>query len=139
MKVRNEIMDPQFLVHQIYAGLPRQRIALATQGSTVGHFNMDDIGWMRVAVPDIEVQRKLVREIDDAKRAANDAIVKTRSEITLLQEFRTRLVADVVTGQVDVRAISAMLSEVPEYESSHLDDPIRTQESDFREEELADG
>ena len=114
MKVRKEIMDPQFLVYQVYAGLPRRRISLATQGSTVGHFNMDDIGWMRVAVPDIEVQRQLVSKIEDANSDANEAIDKTQSEIALLHEFRTRLVADVVTGQVDVRSIVATLPDAPE-------------------------
>lgn len=114
MKVRKEIMDPQFLVYQVYAGLPRRPISLATQGSTVGHFNMDDIGWMRVAVPDIEVQRQLVNKIEDANSDANEAIDKTQSEIALLHEFRTRLVADVVTGQVDVRSIVATLPDAPE-------------------------
>lgn len=114
MKVRKEIMDPQFLVYQVYAGLPRRRISLATQGSTVGHLNMDDIGWTRVAVPDIEVQRQLVSKIEDANSDANEAIDKTQSEIALLHEFRTRLVADVVTGQVDVRSIVATLPDAPE-------------------------
>ncbi len=75
---------------------------------------MDDIGWMRVAVPDIEVQRQLVSKIEDANSDANEAIDKTQSEIALLHEFRTRLVADVVTGQVDVRSIVATLPDAPE-------------------------
>lgn len=41
-------------------------------------------------------------------------------EITLLQEFRTRLIADVVTGQVDVRAIAASLPETLE-QDTHVD------------------
>lgn len=125
MKVRREVMDPQFLVYQVYAGLPRRRISLATQGSTVGHFNMDDIGWMRVAVPDIEVQRQLVSKIENANSGANEVIDKMQSEIALLQEFRTRLVADVVTGQVDVRAIAATLPDAPEaiVEASEEDVP----------------
>lgn len=63
---------------------------------------------------------------------------RVTSEIALLQEFRTRLVADVVTGQVDVRAIATTLADVPECESRHLDDPIHTLESDTREDEVAD-
>lgn len=111
MKLRNEIMCPQFLVHQIYGGLPRERIALATQGSTVGHFNMDDIGWMRVAVPELDVQRRVVAQIEEVRRNSDEAARKARNEMILLQEFRARLVADVVTGQVDVRAIAASLPD----------------------------
>lgn len=114
MKVRGEVMNPQFLVHQIYYGLPKGRIALATQGSTVGHFNMDDIGWMRVTVPELAEQERVVAEIERASRKSDDAIAKTQREISLIQEYRTRLVADVVTGRVDVRAIAARLPDAPE-------------------------
>ncbi|GAA1786574.1 MAG: hypothetical protein LCH77_09050 [Actinobacteria bacterium] len=112
MKLRKELIDPQFLVYQIYGGLPRERISLATQGSTVGHFNMDDIGWMRVAVPPLDRQRELVAAVDAINAKASAVIDREHREIELLQEFRTRLVADVVTGQVDVRAIAATLPEV---------------------------
>lgn len=127
MKLRKEVMVPQFLVHQIYAGLPRERIALATQGSTVGHFNMDDIGWMRVVVPDLESQENAVAQIDYLSRKPHEAIIKAEREMRLLQEFRTRLVADVVTGQVDVRAIAASLPDTPEHGTgldSLLDDDL---------------
>lgn len=123
MKLRKEVMVPQFLVHQIYAGLPRERIALATQGSTVGHFNMDDIGWMRVVVPDLESQENAVAQIDYLSRKPHEAIIKAEREMRLLQEFRTRLVADVVTGQVDVRAIAASLPDTPEH-GTGLDSPL---------------
>jgi type I restriction enzyme S subunit len=109
MKVRTDVIDPQFLVYQIYGGLPRERIALATQGSTVGHFNMDDIGWMRVAVPPLERQRELVNTVQQINSRADNVIDRERMEIALLDEFRTRLVADVVTGQVDVREIASAL------------------------------
>lgn len=112
MKVRPTVIDPDFLVSQIYGGLPRERIAIATQGSTVGHFNMDDIGWMRVAVPSIARQREVVQEIAAANATANAAIDRASSEIALLQEFRARLIADIVTGQLDVREAAAALPDV---------------------------
>lgn len=113
MKLRRDVMDPHFLVYQIYGGLPRKRISLATQGSTVGHFNMDDIGWMRVAVPPLDQQRVLVAAIDAATSSANGVMARLQAEIELLQEFRTRLVADIVTGQVDVRGLAASLPDFP--------------------------
>jgi type I restriction enzyme S subunit len=39
----------------------------------------------------------------------NTAITRRDREIRLLQEYRTRLVADVVTGKLDVRAIAGQL------------------------------
>lgn len=134
MKVRSDIMVPQFLVYQIYGGLPRTRISQATQGSTVGHFNMDDIGWMRVVVPEVDRQHAVVNHIDEVGRSSDGAMATTRREIALLQEFRTRLVADVVTGQVDVRAIAATLPDAPE----SFDDTVSATDDDL-EEALSEG
>lgn len=42
--------------------------------------------------------------------AATDRLER---EIELLREYRTRLVADVVTGKLDVRAVAAILPDAP--------------------------
>lgn len=112
MKVRRDVINPHFLVYQIYGGLPRERILLATQGSTVGHFNMDDIAWMQIAVPPLNDQRALVARIDEISARSNAVITRKSREIELLQEFRARLVADVVTGRVDIREIAKDLSDI---------------------------
>jgi type I restriction enzyme S subunit len=39
-------------------------------------------------------------------------MARATAEVDLLQEFRTRLVADVVTGQLDVRDIATSLGEI---------------------------
>ena len=134
MKVRDDVMVPQFLVYQIYGGMPRARILQATQGSTVGHFNMDDIGWMRVVVPEVDRQHAVVAQIDEVVQRSDEAMSTTRREIALLQEFRTRLVADVVTGQVDVRAIAATLPDAPE----SIDNTVSATDDDL-EEALSEG
>ena len=40
----------------------------------------------------------------DECQPLDDAITRTEDEIKLIREFRDRLIADVVTGQVDVRS-----------------------------------
>jgi type I restriction enzyme S subunit len=44
------------------------------------------------------------------------------AEIALLREYRTRLIADVVTGKLDVREAAAGLPDEPE-EPKPLDEP----------------
>ena len=39
------------------------------------------------------------------------AITRARRQIELVQEYRTRLIADVVTGKLDVRAAAAQLPD----------------------------
>jgi type I restriction enzyme S subunit len=41
------------------------------------------------------------------------AIARTEREIALIQEYRTRLTADVVTGKLDVREAAAKLPDSP--------------------------
>ena len=111
MQLQATQYDADFLVHMIYAGPPRDRVRLASQGSTVGHFNMDDIGWMQVLKPPISEQRKLVKAIGDQTRSLELAATRAGREIPLLREYRTRLIADVVTGKLDVREAAVRLPE----------------------------
>jgi type I restriction enzyme S subunit len=111
MKPQRRIYDSQFLVHMIYAGPPRQLIELTCQGSTVSHFNMDDIGWMKILAPPLSEQIEIVAKVTELTEAPSLVIVKTEREITLLREYRTRLIADVVTGKLDVREVAAGLPE----------------------------
>lgn len=68
----------------------------------------------RVAVPDQHAQRLLAERIEARVADIAQVIEKTQREISLLQEFRTRLVADVVTGQVDVRGVAVTLPDAAE-------------------------
>ncbi len=117
MKVRRDRYDPSFLVHMIYGGPPADRVKLASRGSTVGHFNMDDIASMTILVPPLQEQRAIVDYLADATGPFEIAAQQAEREIDLLREYRTRLIADVVTGKLDVREAAARLpDEVDEAE-----------------------
>lgn len=81
-----------------------------------------DVRSIRVPVPDPDVQHSVIRQLDAIDRPHLEVVEKLRRELALLQEFRTRLVADVVTGQVDVRAVAATLPDAPEPASDAGDD-----------------
>ena len=111
MKPRENEYLGEFLVHMIYGGPPRIRIQLASQGSTVGHFNMDDIGWMQILKPPLQEQQEIAKFLSTATKDVLAAIERADSEIKLLNEYRTRLIADVVTGKLDVREAVASLPD----------------------------
>lgn len=69
-----------------------------------------------VPVPSMDEQHEIVEYIDDVHTRMQRAISAAEREIALLREFRERLIADVVTGQVDVRAAAARLPPLPEDE-----------------------
>lgn len=135
MKLRRDQYDGQFLVHMIYAGPPRMRIQLASQGSTVGHFNMDDIGWMKVLAPPLQEQQRIVEAIKKGTVELARTIEKANREIDLLQEYRTRLIADVVTGKLDVREAAAGLLEEEPVADEVLSEPY---DQDDAEDSLDD-
>ena len=67
---------------------------------------------VRLPLPPLDEQAAIVRFLDDVTANIDATIDRTRREIELLREYRTRLIADVVTGKLDVRAAAADLPEV---------------------------
>ncbi len=56
-----------------------------------------------VPLPDGAEQERIAKQLDIETAEVNGAIAKVEDEIKLIREYRDRLIADVVTGQVDVR------------------------------------
>lgn len=81
--------------------------------STIENISAEKYGALKVPVPPINVQHAVVEGVKRAHDETEHAVNKVRREIFLLEEFRTRLVADAVTGQIDVRAIAATLPDAP--------------------------
>ena len=67
----------------------------------------------RVTFPSspISEQVTIVRFLDEAAADIDNTINRTRRQIELLSEYRTRLIADVVTGKLDVRESAAQLPD----------------------------
>ena len=68
-------------------------------------------------------------------RLPNAAIQRIEREIELLREYRTRLIADVVTGKLDVREAAARL---PEVESAPADESVLAEMEESGEEMAED-
>ena len=74
-------------------------------------------------------QDAIVDSIRSRTSTIEAAVARTEREIGLLREYRTRLVADVVTGKLDVRATTRNLPDADESTTSVPD------ESELIEEE----
>jgi type I restriction enzyme S subunit len=92
---------------------------VASQGSTVGHFNMSDIGSLLIFLPPIAEQVAIIQSVTAGTRDLDEVIYRREREIDLLREYRTSLVANVVTGKLDVREAATRLPE----EVTTLDTP----------------
>ena len=85
--------------------------AYIKQTTGIQNLDLDAYRSVLIPMPDREIQSSICHEIDDALNENDVIIERVHREIVLLQEFRTRLVADVVTGQVDVRAVAETLPD----------------------------
>ena len=83
----------------------------------------------------IEEQRRIAQFLDDATADITTTIERSRREIDLFGEYRTRLIADVVTGKLDVRGAADGL---PEVDSLADDDALTTQAAETGVMELED-
>ncbi len=80
--------------------------------STIHNISAEKYANLHVPCPPLSEQLQIIRYLDKATADIDIAIDRARREIELLGEYRTRLIADVVTGKVDVREAAAELSAV---------------------------
>jgi type I restriction enzyme S subunit len=83
-----------------------------------------------ILLPPVEEQKGIVRQISTETADLSTAITRTEREIALLREYRTRLIADVVTGKIDVREAAKDLPDEAA-ESDIIDDnepPVEDEE-----------
>lgn len=72
--------------------------------------NWDTVKMLKVLTPPVPEQNQIVEAIKAEYSKIETAINSVKKQIELLREYRTRLISDVVTGQVDVRGV-----EIPDY------------------------
>lgn len=107
------------------------------RGAVLGGLNTATIAELRIAVPPVSEQDRIVEEIECKTSGLDCSIFNVKREIVLLHEYRTRLISDVVTGKLDVRGIELPVdedAEVPTELSELLDDDITPDDCEIPEE-----
>jgi len=90
--------------------------------STIAHLTGDKLRAHRFPFPPVTEQESLVSFLDSALKQVDQTVTTAVREISLLREYRTRLIADMVTGKLDVRAAAAKLPKETD-EPEPLDGP----------------
>ena len=103
-------INPEFAALQLTATAGDASPLLST-GATRQRTNLQATATRPIAVPPIEEQSSIVHFLDKATADIDTAISRTRRQIELLQEYSTRLIADVVTGKIDVREAAVGLPD----------------------------
>jgi type I restriction enzyme, S subunit len=101
LEPKSNVLAPEFLFFWLRS-LERHIKNLAST-STQANLNAAKVKALPIFLPSVEEQKLICRWIKNECRIFEDAIARTEEEIKLIREYRDRLIADVVTGQVDVR------------------------------------
>lgn len=131
---RVPVASPEY-IHLVLSAAYRQLRALSEDsGSTKGAITCEDLKRFKLAIPPGSEQEELVAHIQAETRSLTIAISRLDREIDLLREYRTRLVADVVTGKLDVREAAQLPEEAPpdsvEDDTDWSDDEAQLVEAD---------
>ncbi len=111
------VVTAEYLQKFLVAAYAELRRVSDDSGSTKGALTCEDLRHLRVVLPPIPDQRRILESIAHDVAEVERAVRVAESEIKLLREYRTRLIADVVTGKLDVRdAAARMPDEVEEPE-----------------------
>jgi type I restriction enzyme S subunit len=141
LRASESVIDPAFLECRIRTSDFIELVNSSTFGAKMPRADWDFIGNVRMAVPPLlDEQRAISLFIQGATIELSTAASRVSDEIALIQEFRTRLIADVVTGKLDVRTAAASLPEPAELETADElveDDDLDEAVDDAENEEVA--
>ncbi len=92
----------------------------------------DRFGAIHIPLPPRKEQDSILKGVGEQSTDLNAAIARTEREIALMQEYRTRLTADLVTGKLDVREAAAHLPAPPVDAAAEPapDEPLEETESE---------
>ena len=103
-------VQPRFAALQLTATATVTSALLST-GATRQRINLQSTSARAISIPAFPEQVLIVDYIATRTSGISAAQDAARREINLLHEYRTRLIADVVTGKLDVREAAARLPD----------------------------
>jgi type I restriction enzyme S subunit len=110
-RCKRSIVNPEFFQILFASRGNADMLNLSSIGATMANLNAGTVARQRLPLPPLDEQQRIVRFIEHEIHKIKLSISHLEREVELLREYRTRLVADVVTGKLDVREAAARLSD----------------------------
>jgi type I restriction enzyme S subunit len=106
-------LDARFFAYTLQSPSFINQVVWNSDGVAYPAINETRLGTLKLALPPSrEEQSAIIRHLERETATVDLGIEAAKRELAVIQEFRTRLVADVVTGQLDIRAIAATLPDL---------------------------
>ena len=120
VRLNRTVLLPEFLVELMGSSHGRSYFQVtAKQTTNLATTNRATLGNFPLYLPSVTEQQTILDYVAEQCGVQDAAIARARCQMDLLQEYRTRLIADVVTGKLDVRAAAAHLRDEPEDHVNH--------------------
>ena len=102
-------VSPRFILRQVRGA--ESWLRSTASSATIPILDSGVVGRLLCAIPPLVEQEMINRAVNSGVARIDQFVERRRVEISLLREYRTRLIADVVTGKLDVREVAAELPE----------------------------
>lgn len=98
-------VDPDFMVYAMNCRYYRHQVEQAISGAEgmANNLPLSSLKDFRFAIPPKAEARRIAEKLSTDTAAIDTRVAHLEGEIELLREYRTRLIADLVTGRLDVR------------------------------------
>lgn len=126
LNVRHNIL-PEYLQLQLHVA-DLCKVFYGMGGGVRQSIGFKEIRKLVIAIPPVEEQQHILDRVHSIEKPINCAIQNSRDIIAGLEDLKTRLISDAVTGKIDVRGI-----EIPEYE--FVDEDADAENEDGGEED----
>jgi type I restriction enzyme S subunit len=103
VELQKESVDPQYMSVVLSTVGVSEWLELQSVGSTMSNLNTDILSAIPIPIPPRYEQEEIVEYISERSRELDQIIDRETKEIDLLQELRTSLISEAVTGKIDVR------------------------------------
>ena len=108
-------VDSEMEYFELVLRLPalRAELRIRSKGIVEGFWRLysGDLFDIKLPIPPVAEQAAIVANLSHVTNSLDATIARTRSQIDLMNEYRTRLIADVVTGQLDVQEAAEQLQD----------------------------
>ena len=140
-KVKRDKVFPSYLALVLNSPRCYEQAQLFTRGATNQDLGLGRMKGIVFALPPLSRQELILRAVDSETRDLMQGVQQARREIDLLREYRTRLIADVVTGKLDVREAAGQLSDQPapeeDTEDISIEDVVESDVDEVESETIA--
>ena len=134
LKLKKNLVCPRYLAIALNSTRCYEQSQLVTRGATNQNLLLSQMKHIELPIPPLTVQHQLVEYVNSVENQVISAVEATSQQIDLLRDFRIRLIADVVTGKLDVRKAATVLPDTNAMAREDGLDTIQTESHSHRTE-----